>query len=349
MIARMRFLFPQALLVLGFLVAGCAASPTAVSEPAALQALTPSFSSTTIGRLGRYNVDPKKVFVTGISSGGFFGVQMHVAHSSTFKGAAIYAGGVYYCATDSVELALLNCGGETLPTGEASYHSTLAQSEQYLDGQSAAGTIDPSRNLAGQPVYLWSGTKDQVVNPLEMADLQSEYAHYGAKIRFDNAFPANHGWESPDGEVACGTAASPYMLVCDQGTKPYDSPKTWLTQFFGTLNARNNATLQGTLLRFDQTEFGASAANSMDTNGYAFVPKRCANGAKCGLVLALHGCLQTQSVIGTKFVSESGIDEWADNNGIVVLYPYAAPAPGPMPYNPKGCWDWWVTTTRTTR
>lgn len=324
------------------LSSGCAGAPATQPRAVAADGLSSSAAlSATPARLGGYNVDPKKVFVAGISSGGFFGVQMHVAHSTTFKGAAIYAGGVYYCATDSVELALLNCGGETLPTGQASYHSTLAQSERYLDRQSALGTIDPESNLRGQPVYLWSGTSDSVVNPLEMADLHTEYAHYGAHMIFDNAFPANHGWESPDGEVACGTAASPYMIACRQGTQRYDSVKTWLTQFFGTLKPRNGGALKGTLQRFDQTEFGAKTGNSMDTSGYVFVPKQCAAGGSCGFVLALHGCLQNQALIGTKFATESGIDEWADTNGIVVLYPYAVQSPGPSPYNPNGCWDWW--------
>ncbi|MDQ2859062.1 MAG: hypothetical protein M3R53_10485 [Candidatus Eremiobacteraeota bacterium] len=324
------------------LSSGCASAVATQPRIVAADGLSSSaLSATTPTRLTGYNVNPNKVFVAGISSGGFFGVQMHVAHSATFKGAAIYAGGVYYCATGSVELALLNCGGETLPTGQASYHSTLAQSEQYFDRQSSLGTIDPKSNLSGQPVYLWSGTNDSVVNPLEMADLQTEYAHYGARVTFDSTFPANHGWESPDGEVACGTAATPYMIACRQGTQPYDSVKTWLTQFFGPLKPRNDAALKGTLRRFDQTEFGAKAGNSLDTNGYVFVPKQCAAGSRCGFVLALHGCLQNQSLIGTKFVTESGIDEWADSNGIVVLYPYAVQSPGPSPYNPNGCWDWW--------
>jgi len=77
----------------------------------------------------------------------------------------------------------------------------------------------------------------------------------------------------------------------------------------------------------------------MDTNGYVFVPRSCAQGRSCALVLALHGCLQTQADIGTKFVTESGIDEWAETNGIVVLYPYAIKSTAPV--NPKGCWDWW--------
>jgi len=297
-------------------------------------------AGTAVARLGSYRVSPKKIFVAGISSGGFFAVQMHAAHSRVFKGAAIYAGGVYHCAQDSVELALADCGGETV-NGQALYQSTLAQSETYLDQQSALGTIDPESDLQGQPVYLWSGTNDSVVNPKEMADLDTEYRHYGANVRFDNAFPANHGWESPTGEVACGTAASPYMIECNAGAQPYDSEKTWLSLLFGKLKPRNSGTLRGRLVKFDQTEFGAAAGNSMDTTGYVYVPASCASGATCGFVVAFHGCLQGQAQIGDKFVTESGIDEWADTNGIVVLYPYAVEAPGPTPYNPNGCWDWW--------
>jgi poly(3-hydroxybutyrate) depolymerase len=291
-------------------------------------------------RLGSYRVSPQQIFVAGISSGGFFGVQLHVAHSAVFQGAAIYAGGVYHCAQNSVELALVECGGETI-NGQALYQSTLAQSESYLDQQSAAATIDASSHLQGQPVYLWSGTKDSVVNPKEMADLNSEYLHYGARVTFDNAFAADHGWESPTGEVPCGTAASPYMIACSANGQPYDSEQKWLTLFFGNLSARNGGALRGSLMRFDQTEFGAGAGNSMDTNGTVFVPQPCAAAAACGFVVVFHGCLQGHAQIGDRFVTESGIDEWADTNKIIVLYPYAVSAPGPSPYNPNGCWDWW--------
>jgi poly(3-hydroxybutyrate) depolymerase len=296
--------------------------------------------SATVVRLASYRVTPQKIFVAGISAGGFFGVQMHVAHSSVFAGAAIYAGGVYHCAQDSVELALVECGGETV-AGQALYQSTLAQSQAYLDQQSAAGTIDPAARLQGQPVYLWSGARDSVVNPKEMADLSSEYQHYGARVTFDSAFAAEHGWESPDGELPCGTVASPYMIACTQNGRTYDSEQTWLTLFLGSLSARNGGTLRGSLMRFDQTEFGASASNSMDTNGTVFVPQPCAAGAACSFVVVFHGCHQGHSEIGDRFVTESGIDEWADTNNLIVLYPYAVPAPGPAPYNPNGCWDWW--------
>ncbi len=211
----------------------------------------------------------------------------------------------------------------------------------YLDQQSAAGTIDDERNLRRQPIYLWSGTQDTLVKQQEMNDLETEYRHYGADVvKYDNAFPAEHGWESPDGELACGTLGSPYMISCPEGARPYDSEQTWLSAFFGRLRPRNDGRLEGRLVNFDQTEFGASAANSMDTNGYYFVPERCSEQRPCGLVVALHGCLQTQADIGTKFVTESGIDQWADSNDIIVLYPYAVKS-STVPYNPQGCWDWW--------
>ncbi|WP_250475703.1 prolyl oligopeptidase family serine peptidase [Caballeronia sp. GAFFF1] len=293
-------------------------------------------------RLQRYTIDPSKVFVAGISSGGFVAVQMHVAHSATFKGAAVYAGGVYWCAgVGGAATALANCGGLTLPTNQASYNSTLFASETYLDAQSALGTIDPSTNLRGQPVYLWSGTQDEVVNPLEMADLKSEYQHYGAKIHFDNAFPAAHGWESPDGELACGTLGSPYMVRCSANGATYDSVKTWLTMFIGPLKPRNGGKLSGSLLTFDQTEFGASPNLSMSSTGSVFVPKACAQGQQCGLVLALHGCLQQASLIGNRWVTEAGINEWADTNKLVVVYPDTVASSAPGPTNPNGCFDWW--------
>jgi poly(3-hydroxybutyrate) depolymerase len=293
-------------------------------------------------RLQRYQIDPAKVFVGGISSGGFAAVQMHVAHSTTFKGAAVYAGGVYWCAgAGGAATALANCGGLTLSTNQASYNSTLAASDAYLDLQSSLGTIDPMSNLRGQPVYLWSGTQDTVVNPLEMADLNAQYLRLGANVRFDNGYPAAHGWESPDGELACGVLGSPYMVSCSTNGVAYDSVRTWLTMFVGPLKSRNNGKLLGTLSAFDQTEFGAMPNLSMSPTGSVFVPKSCAQGQTCGLVLAMHGCLQEASLIGDRWVKEAGINEWADTNKLVVIYPDTIASSAPGPTNPNGCFDWW--------
>ncbi len=342
------FLLP-AMLVLGLLGCGGGADPAAADgaqaarQSADVTRLAADARTPGLVRLQRYQIDPTKIFVAGISSGGFAAVQMHMAHSSTFKGAAIYAGGVYWCAgTGGAATALANCGGLTLPTNQASYNSTLAASEAYLEMQSSLGTIDPISNLAGQPVYLWSGTQDAVVNPLEMVDLQSQYLRHGAKVRFDNTFPAAHGWESPEGELDCGTNGSPFMVKCFEANGTvYDSVKTWLTLFLGSLVPRNDGKLQGALLTFDQTEFGASPNVSMSPTGKVFVPRSCTEGRKCGFVLALHGCLQQSALIGDRWVTQAGINEWADTNALVVLYPETIATSAPDPTNPKACFDWW--------
>lgn len=282
------------------------------------------------------------MYAAGISSGGFAAVQMHVAHSATCKGAAIYAGGVYWWAgAGGAATALADCGGLTLPTNQASYNSTLAASIAYLDLQSSLGTIDSSAHLLGQPVYLWSGTRDQVVNPLEMADLRAEYQHYGTDTHFDNTFPAAHGWESPEGELECGTQARPFMVKCSSNGIAYDSVKTWLTMFLGPLKPRNNGKLSGTIAAFDQTEFGASPSLSMSATGSVFVPRACAQGSSCGLVLALRGCHQEVSEVGDRWVRQAGINEWADTNRLVVVYPDTIASSAPGVTNPNACFDWW--------
>ena len=334
-----RFLVPLGLLLLVACSSGSGSNnanlPVANPPQLSTQSLAQTAESSGVTSLRSFRIDRNKVFVAGISSGGFFAVQMQVAHSATFKGAAVYAGGVYYCAQNSVAIALAACGGEGL------YASTLTESEAYLDLASSQGLIDDKSNLAGQPVYLWSGADDTVVSPKEMNDLQTEYEHYGTRpIVYDNTYPAEHGWESPEGSLACGTLGEPYMIACDRGSRVYDSEQTWLQMFFGRLSPRNNGTLHGQLVQFNQTEFGASASNSMDTTGYAYVPRSCAQGQRCGLIVAFHGCLQTQADIGNTYATESGIDQWADSNGIVVLYPYAIKS-STVPYNPQGCWDWW--------
>jgi poly(3-hydroxybutyrate) depolymerase len=280
--------------------------------------------------LGSYNVNPAHVYVAGISSGGFMAVQMHFAYSGTFKGAAVYAGGPDYCARDSEDTALLDCGGD----GE--YGSELTPSENYINANQGTSGMDPVSNISGQKVYLWSGTADTVVPQKTMNDLQSEYQHYGASVTYDNGFAAEHGWESPYGTVACGTESSPYMIMCDQGSTVYDSEKTWLSLFLGTLSAKNTGTLTGSLQNFSQTPFGGGS-NDLDTSGWVFVPASCANGTSCSLVVAIHGCEQYQAVINNEFATESGIDQWADTNNIIVLYPYVTTGGS----NPDGCWDWW--------
>jgi poly(3-hydroxybutyrate) depolymerase len=338
-----------------------AAALTVIAGPAAAQ------------QLGSYDIRQDRIFVAGISSGGYMAVQMHVAFSRLFKGAAIYAGGPDDCAQGSLTTALTTCETDAPPVN-------LAALESITASWASQGLIDPLANLKGQPVYLWSGTADTTVRQPLMDALQSYYQNFQASVfRYDNNFDAAHGWESPYGQLSCQELAPPYVIQCTDADQtasagagsatggsltglslpglsppglsppgqsgaaggPYDSEKVWLTQWFGNLNAKNEGTLKGGVIPFDQNEFAPgsdAAAISMDQTGYAFVPRECASGQQCGLVLALHGCLQNFATVGWAFIDDAGINEWADTNNIVVLYPQTVATSGS---NPEGCWDWW--------
>ena len=137
------------------------------------------------------------------------------------------------------------------------------------------------------------------------------------------------------------------MVKCSTNGLPYDSVKTWLTMFLGRLKSRNNGKLSGTISAFDQTEFGALLNLSMSPTGSVFVPKSCAQGQTCGLVLAMHGCLQEASLIGDRWVKQAGINEWADTNKLVVVYPDTIASSAPGPTNPNACFDWWGYSNQT--
>jgi uncharacterized protein (TIGR03382 family) len=286
-----------------------------------------------VASLPVYDVDPATVTVAGISSGGFMAVQLHVAFSSRIHGAAIFAGGPFYCAQDSVSTAESAC--------ESGSGLTLSSFVDYTNAEADAGAIDSPANLAAEPVYLFSGTDDTTVHQATMDVLQQYYQAFSvSNLTYDDTTAAAHGWISPDGPNACDSSYSPYINNCS-----IDPEQTFLTQFYGSLNAKNTGTLGGSFIQFDQTPFcpgGSCSAISMDSSGWVYAPASCTGGGACRLVVALHGCLQSQSVVQEDFVKESGLDEWADTNGIVVLYPQAIASS--TPNNPEGCWDWWGYT-----
>ncbi len=297
--------------------------------------------------LPTYRVAADKVFVAGISSGAYMAVQMDIAYSATFKGAAIYAGGPDYCAQDSLITALTTCQaiGTTINTP-----ALVAIAESWA----RQGLIDSLDHLKNQPVYLWSGKLDSTVRQPVMNALQTYYQTLGANVfQYDNSFLAAHGWESPFASEPCAEEAGPYVILCSGADNtapanpgniaPYNSEQVWLVRWLGRLNPANQGTLTGQMLPFSQDQFATgenAAAISMGPTGFIYVPSVCAAGAKCGLVLVLHGCNMSYTSIGSAFLNTSGVNQWADTNHLLVLYPQtiASSATG---NNPQGCWDWW--------
>jgi poly(3-hydroxybutyrate) depolymerase len=316
--------------------------PKSVSHTTAALLLALGLSTTAAAQsLRSYRVPANKIFVAGISSGGAMAVQMSIAYSRLFKGAAIYAGIPYYCAQGSEATALTTCEEDAPPIDLASLETITRQ-------YAAEGLIDPLRYMEGQRIYLWSGIIDVTVRQAVKDLLKQYYGDLQADVfHYDNDFNAAHGWESPYGTDICQEEASPFVVLCHDSDRsgggdsnPYDSEQVWLSQFFGNLKPKNDATLSGSVVPFDQNEFAAGgvAANvGMDTTGYAFVPQSCAQQQSCGLILALHGCNQYYGTVGSAFIDAAGINQWADTNHIVVLYPQTIQTVA----NPSGCWDWW--------
>ena len=292
--------------------------------------------------LPTYRIAPSRIVVAGISSGGAMAVQMSVAYSRLFKGVAIYAGLPYFCAQDSEATALSTCQEDTPAIDLAPLEATTRQYAKQ-------GLIDPLAFLRDQRVYLWSGIVDVTVRQASMNLVKQYYDDlHGHVFQYDNQFNAAHGWESPYGPNMCDVEDSPFVVLCHNSDRSgggtsdvYDSEQVWMSRFFGKLHPKNEGTLGGSVIPFDQNEFAPNDEASgigMDTTGYAFVPQQCAgNKATCGLILALHGCNQYFGEIGSAFIDDAGINQWADTNNIVVLYPQTIMSTA----NPAGCWDWW--------
>jgi poly(3-hydroxybutyrate) depolymerase len=269
-------------------------------------------------------IDPAETSVSGLSSGGFMAVQLHVAFSATFrKGAGIVAGGPFYCAEGSI----LNATGRCMRHDSAiPVASLVATTKSWATN----GWLDPVANLNASRVYLFSGTIDSVVTPPVMNDLLSYYQSFmpAANIVYKKDLAAEHAMVTDDYGSACSTKGAPYINDCN-----FDLAGALLAQLYGPLNARNSGTLAGGFTEFDQSAF--ISGHGMAASGWVYVPQACAAGTRCRLHVVLHGCKQNTADVGQQYVRNTGYNRWADTNGIVVLYPQTSQLAT------NSCWDWW--------
>lgn len=283
------------------------------------------------------------VTVSGISSGGYMAVQFQVAHSALVRGAGVLAAGPYDCAQGSVLRALSNC----MEAASVRELPTPAQTLARIDAYARAGRVDGAENLADDRVWVLWGERDRTVAQPVVEALVDFYRSVlpGDAVRTVNVADAGHAMISIAEPAAnsCASSQPPYINRCGD----FDAAGELLAHLLGPLAARAN-TPAGELIAFDQTEFiaGNPADASMANEGYAYLPAACRAGG-CRVHLALHGCQQSATQIGERFVRGAGYNEWADNNRLIVLYPQTRPRSGfalwswRWVYNPKGCWDWW--------
>jgi len=146
----------------------------------------------------------KQVSVGGLSSGAYMAVQMHVAHSKDIRGAAVFAGGPYYCAQEDLTTALTTC----MATGVGiDFDGIYNKMERWED----RGLIDKTRNLRKSKVFVFSGTSDIVVNPLVNMETVNFYNHFNATVESEFTIDAAHAMPTVNFGNVCNLTASPFI------------------------------------------------------------------------------------------------------------------------------------------
>lgn len=307
------------------------------------------------------------VTVSGLSSGGFFAHQFHLAHSALVTGAGILAGGSYGCVEtianpywpyaplDRLSAALVAC---THYSGDRFLGLRLAppRADDALALVTEArrrGAIDDPANLADDRVWLFLGAKDEVVPRAVVETLRALYEALGvrgARLRVepnDPRRPANHGMlvegflgDSRFPKRDCSEHRPPFVIECGQ-----DAAGLLLRHLYpeGFHAVPVDPHAAGTLAAFDQTEFFdlRDATAGLSGVGYVYIPTACRGGG-CRLHVAFHGCRQNVDAQGADrvhddFVRDAGYNRWAAANRIVVLYPQTTDSAP----NPNRCWDFW--------
>ncbi len=279
--------------------------------------------------LPEMQLDPTGTTVSGLSSGAYMAVQVHVAYSNSIAGAGVVAGGPYFCAEGQLSTALNRCMQTFLGGPDA--RALVARAQAHVD----SGLIDPLAGLAGDRVYLFSGTQDNTVTRPVMNAARNFYRLAGVAeqgIKYVDDIDAGHAFIVEEAPSACGVTGPPFINDCN-----YDQAGDILQHLYGPLAAAV-AMDESHLFAFDQSEFLPDPqTHGMAGTGFVYIPAACVAGETCRLHIAFAGCKQTPADIGDLYSRTTGYNGWAEANRLVILYPQSSASGG----NPNGCWDWW--------
>lgn len=198
-----------------------------------------------------YDIDLAHTSVSGFSSGGFFAVQFHLAFSAITSGAAIFAGGPFYCAQGSVSTALGACASAASAPNVAPLVAATKQ-------MASSGLIDDPGHLAGQRVFLYGGAEDTTVSPAVMDSLNEYYGAFlsPAAIQYESRHAgATHTFPTLAFGNSCAISMSPWVSDC-----AYDAAGKALAQIYGPL-APAATTPGGAVISLPQGRFVSSPAS----------------------------------------------------------------------------------------
>ncbi|XP_002730700.1 poly(3-hydroxybutyrate) depolymerase-like [Saccoglossus kowalevskii] len=285
--------------------------------------------------LGSYQADSNEVSVSGVSSGGYMAIQMHVAYSASIMGSGILAAGPYHCAQGSVLTGLDACMSNP-------EEIVLQDLIDFTDTSATKEDIDATTNFASGKTWLFSGLLDTAVHRGVVVALEDYCKHYMplANVMTEYGIPAGHAMITEHYGSVCSTEQPPYINDCD-----YPSPYVLMNHIYeGTLSkpASYGGAMPGDMTTFNQTELVPEfvGSTSLDSVGYIYVPTGCVSTPGCKLHIVFHGCLQGRNVLGEEYALNTGYNEVGEENDIIIVYPQVTSSLG----NPMGCWDWWGYT-----
>jgi predicted esterase len=276
--------------------------------------------------LPKMHGDSRLITASGVSAGAMMSMQLLVAASDVFLGAGSIAGGPYGCANGNVDTAKTVCMKNP---DQISVETLISQAQELAK----RGIIPPLANLKRKTLFIFNGSSDKVVAPqsgrklLQWGQLLLEPSN----IRSEFNIPAGHSFPTVNSGNPCAQERLPWINSCG-----YDAALNILSTLYmqtlrpGKANAKS-------LIKFSQVPF-INGYPLMNTEGYAYIPENCRKPeVKCGIHVALHGCVQNPLTVKDAFITKAGYNDWAEANGLIILYPTVLSGNG----NPMGCWDWW--------
>lgn len=295
-------------------------------------ASTLAFSAASVANndIPKLALDLENVTVSGLSSGGYMATQFQLAHSDWVKGVGVIAGGPYFCAQGDITTALAQCVNKV--EGEIDIKALNEKAKHY----ESEGKIAPLNNMKDTKVWLFHGTQDTRV-VAKVSDLLFEQYKLWTdtqNITYIKDKPMAHLFPTKEKGVNCMKSESPFIGNCD-----YDAAGALLSHLIADVTTPDES-LSGKIHSIDQQKIAGSNAKTLASEGFVYIPESCAQGEACKAHISFHGCNQYADAVGDAYTTQTGLNEWADDNNIVVLYPQTKKSLF-MPLNPQGCWDWW--------
>lgn len=279
-------------------------------------------------------LNTESITLSGLSAGGYMATQFHFSYPDIVSGVGIIAAGPYGCARNSIMTALSEC----IDKAPVTYPAIVTDMSALLQKANNA--------FANDKVWLLHGTLDTRIHTNAAAALHAQYQQLvqANNLQYIDDKPFAHVFPTLENGSACNESSSPFIGACD-----FDAAGALLNFLLPDLKpkvAAKESLNKGQLIDVDQADLLADidlSDTGMHKKGFIYLPNSCRDGSECAVHVSFHGCNQSVDNVGNEYASNTGLNEWAANNRMVVLYPQIAKS-SLMPMNPQACWDWWGYT-----